>query len=207
MTFFASLRANLPDVTDALYSVGFGGNCQDGQSGLPLTSSYINAVLQLFSRCLVPTGSILMWSGASDEVPEGWAICDGDNDTPDLSGKFIIAATEDVDDYPVNSTGGSLDATTETAGTHSHTGNTDDHILTIEQMPRHSHEVQIEFQTNQIQFDTGDNNQIATTRDDVETDETGGGLGHSHSISDDGLHSHKVTSTPPYCALFYIMKL
>ena len=35
-------------------------------------------------------GMIVMWSGSLDKVPTGWALCDGQNGTPDLSGKFII---------------------------------------------------------------------------------------------------------------------
>lgn len=38
---------------------------------------------------LIPTGSIIMWSG--DTVPDGWAICNGENGTPNLIGKFIKA--------------------------------------------------------------------------------------------------------------------
>ena len=36
----------------------------------------------------IPLGGIIMWSG--DVAPNGWAICDGENDTPNLSGRFIV---------------------------------------------------------------------------------------------------------------------
>ena len=29
----------------------------------------------------IPQGAIVMWSGAIDQIPEGWAICDGNNGT------------------------------------------------------------------------------------------------------------------------------
>lgn len=32
----------------------------------------------------VPSGCILIWSGSSDEVPDGWVLCDGANGTPNL---------------------------------------------------------------------------------------------------------------------------
>lgn len=34
------------------------------------------------------TGMIVMWSGT--EVPAEWALCDGQNGTPDLRGRFIV---------------------------------------------------------------------------------------------------------------------
>lgn len=38
----------------------------------------------------VPKGAIIMWHGS--EIPEGWALCDGTNGTPNLVDKFIKAA-------------------------------------------------------------------------------------------------------------------
>lgn len=40
----------------------------------------------------VPAGGIIMWSGAT--VPDGWALCNGENGTPDLRGRFIYGAGE-----------------------------------------------------------------------------------------------------------------
>ena len=34
----------------------------------------------------IPSGTIWMWHGTVDNIPEGWAICDGNNGTPDLRG-------------------------------------------------------------------------------------------------------------------------
>ena len=49
--------------------------------------------LEKFKRNFVPLGSILMWSNYQGKpVPDGWSLCDGTNDTPDLRDKFIIAA-------------------------------------------------------------------------------------------------------------------
>lgn len=41
----------------------------------------------------VPTGAIMMWSGAIANIPTGWALCNGQNGTPDLRGRFIVSAT------------------------------------------------------------------------------------------------------------------
>lgn len=35
---------------------------------------------------------IVIWSGAIVDIPAGWVLCDGNNDTPDLRGCFIIGA-------------------------------------------------------------------------------------------------------------------
>ncbi len=61
----------------------------------------------------VPTGAIMMWSGAITDIPNGWALCDGTNGRPDLRGLFIVGASNGeitMDGsrykYDVGSTGG-----------------------------------------------------------------------------------------------------
>lgn len=66
-----------------------------------------------------PSGGIIIWSGASNNIPDGWALCDGTNGTPDLRGRFVLGESET---HAVGSTGGSEEVT-----------------LTVEQMPLHSH--------------------------------------------------------------------
>ena len=68
---------------------------------------------------IVPPGAILMWSGAVDAIPTGWALCDGQNGTPDLRDRFIVGAGGS---YDVGDTGGAESVT-----------------LTVDQMPQHSH--------------------------------------------------------------------
>jgi len=41
---------------------------------------------------VVPPGMIVMWSGSVDTIPEGWALCDGTNGTPNLRDRFIVGA-------------------------------------------------------------------------------------------------------------------
>lgn len=53
---------------------------------------------------IVPTGLIAMWSGAADAIPAGFALCNGENGTPDLRGRFVVGAGNS--DYPVGATGG-----------------------------------------------------------------------------------------------------
>lgn len=67
----------------------------------------------------VNAGIIAIWEGALVDVPSGWAICDGDNGTPDLRDRFVIGAgaTYDPDD-----TGGSATHThLFSSNAHNHT--------------------------------------------------------------------------------------
>lgn len=60
-----------------------------------------NLASAFFVHSVMPFGSIIMWYGNSNNVPTGWAICDGGTyqfngqsyTTPDLSDKFIVAAS------------------------------------------------------------------------------------------------------------------
>ena len=52
-------------------------------------------------------GMIVAWSGSVANIPTGFVLCDGSNNTPDLRDKFIIGAGNN---YAVDATGGSKDA-------------------------------------------------------------------------------------------------
>ncbi len=39
-----------------------------------------------------PIGTIVVWSGSVDDIPTGWALCDGEDGRPDLRGKFVLGA-------------------------------------------------------------------------------------------------------------------
>ena len=41
----------------------------------------------------MPIGSIIMFNGKAEEIPSGWAICNGENGTPNLLDRFILAST------------------------------------------------------------------------------------------------------------------
>lgn len=50
-------------------------------------------IKELINELAIPSGTIAMYNGQS-EIPEGWAVCDGNNRTPNLVGKFIKAVSE-----------------------------------------------------------------------------------------------------------------
>ena len=41
----------------------------------------------------MPVGSIIMYNGKAEEIPSGWAICNGENGTPNLLDRFILGST------------------------------------------------------------------------------------------------------------------
>ena len=53
------------------------------------------------------TGMIIAWYGSIANIPSGFVLCDGNNNTPDLRDRFIIGAGNN---YAVDATGGSKDA-------------------------------------------------------------------------------------------------
>jgi hypothetical protein len=50
---------------------------------------------QQLIRHYLPKGLIMMWYGSIASIPQGWALCNGDNSTPDLRDKFVVGATSD----------------------------------------------------------------------------------------------------------------
>lgn len=46
---------------------------------------------------IVPSGAIIMWSGNSNNIPDGYVLCDGSNNTPNLVDKFVVCGTSSSD--------------------------------------------------------------------------------------------------------------
>lgn len=154
----------------------------------------------------VPTGAIMMWSGAITAIPNGWALCDGTNGTPDLRGRFIVGASNGeitMDGsrykYDVDSTGGKNKVQ-----------------LTINQMPAHNHSGKtnggfsdgLHFHTIPVTTDEYiiDHSKSGVTRAKGGDGYTGNNGAHTHLIqSEGGDQAHE--NRPPYYALAYIMKI
>ncbi len=158
-------------------------------------------------------GMIVMWSGVVATIPIGYALCDGDNGTPDLRNRFVVGAGST---YNPNNTGGSADAINVT---HKHGG---------------SVSVATKALSGTIKTRNGGGGRY---RDSVPVSTTGvftwknltgavgngwdgGAGGNSATITMNANHNHSATlsisnagssgtnkNLPPYYALCYIMKL
>ena len=88
------------------------------------------------SRAHVPRGVILMWYGTTSNIPSGWAICDGNQNTPDLRDRFIVGAGNS---YTSQQTGGATQVTLQISELPSHSHYIDSEV---NQGGSHSHEVE-----------------------------------------------------------------
>lgn len=111
--------------------------------------------------------------------PDGWAICDGSNGTPDLRNRFIVGS------------GQGIGLTERTLG---NKGGSETHTLTTNELPRHRHSINI---------------LVNNTTHNLDGDDGGSGAwksyGRTYLNSTGGGQPH--TNMPPYFILNYIMKL
>ena len=104
----------------------------------------------------MPVGSIIMFNGKAEEIPSGWAICNGENGTPNLIDRFILASTY------CGGTGGQGQIT-----------------LSVSQLPPHRHRLKKCWYGKS---DNADDRQVVrwddsvSTNDQILTEETGFGL-------------------------------
>ena len=101
---------------------------------------------RLANSSLFVTGMILMYTGST--APSGWAICNGQNGTPDLRDRFIVGAGSA---YSVNNTGGANSVTLSESqipshnhsfsgsSSHSHTVNNHTHSFSGSGSQSHTH--------------------------------------------------------------------
>lgn len=147
-------------------------------------------------------GQVIMWFGSAGAVPDGWALCNGSNGTPDLRDRFVVGAGTS---YALGDTGG--DDETSSSGAHTHTTTSGPHTLTEAEMPAHTHRVAGDGQTSAYDS-TGVERPVDYPggQGSVVTSTTGGGAAHSHpdgTTDSQGAHTHTVL--PPYKALYFIM--
>lgn len=108
----------------------------------------------------IPSGVILLWSGAADAIPSGWHLCNGTNGTPDLRGRFIVGAG---DTYAVGNTGGAESVT-----------------LSVSQIPAHTHSVKYSGNTHLDSSGSTNASYLGSTGSIGTTERTGGGNAHEN---------------------------
>ena len=163
------------DITGSSFS-GSGANLTNLPAGnltgiLPAISGANLTGIEAFVQ-----GMIILWYGNTGNVPNGFVLCDGNNGTPDLRGKFVAGAGNP--DYTPGSTGGAETVT-----------------LTEAEIPSHKHTTNIDGGhvipgNGGSSFPYGGAGTYSSTVFSMSN--TGGG----------GAHENR----PPYHALCYIMK-
>jgi microcystin-dependent protein len=142
----------------------------------------------------VPSGGIIIWSGAVASIPAGWYLCNGANGTPNLQDRFVVGAGSG---YAVGATGGSKDAIA-VSHTHSASSSVSD--------PGHVHRI---YGKDNGAAPGGDNGEIANLENGgayyVNSTSATTGISVSTTVNSSG-SSATNANLPPYYALAYIMK-
>ena len=167
----------------------------------------------------VPSGAIILWSGASNAIPSGYVLCDGQNSTPDLRNTFVIGAHSDSGGSAkttvtgsATQSGGSKNATLVS---HSHTVDSHTHgagSYSAASNGAHTHSFSAHFSSTTLDNDEGN----STIYPNLSSSTTGSNGAHTHSVSGSSGSSSPQTNNqgssgtnanlPPYYALCYIMK-
>jgi microcystin-dependent protein len=166
----------------------------------------------------VPLGGIIIWSGAENAVPAGWALCNGQasngRTTPDLRGRFVVGSGQGagLSNRGVGAAGGS-ETVTLTQGqlpAHNHTFSG-----TTGESGWHDHGY---FDAHFAEAYGGGPNNLYGSRNGGDTDNSPHGT--SRRTDGSGNHTHTFSGTtssvgsgnpidklPPFYALAYIMRV
>ncbi len=142
------------------------------------------------------SGMIIAFKGTA--IPNGWALCDGSNGTPNLIGKFIRGGST----FTVGTTGGSDTVTLSSSNlpSHSHTSGT----LYTDTTGSHTHSC---YQPRAGKSDNANDRTVMEYSDYKATSSAGS---HSHTIYGSTGSTGSGSSfsiLPSYYTLVYIMKL
>lgn len=139
----------------------------------------------------IPAGLISLWSGSIGSIPSGWALCDGNNNTPNLTDRFIVGAGNS---YAVNGTGGSANSIVVS---HTHTASS---VVTD---PGHYHTYTYSQPIGATPVGGGNN--LTSPQSDTHTSTATTGITVATTNTTEGV-SGTNANLPPYYALAYIMK-
>ncbi|MCO1336264.1 phage tail protein [Microbulbifer sp. OS29] len=117
---------------------------------------------------LIPLNVGVFWHGIIDDIPEGWALCDGQDGRPNAINRVIVCAG---DEYQPDAIGGEDTRSTSSNGAHSHGAST-------ASAGAHSHSGQAN--------DGGAHSHGASTA-------SAGSHSHSASTGSAGSHSHTIS--------------
>ena len=130
-------------------------------TGTVTATSFAGSGANLTGIVAIPSGAIILWSGAANAIPSGFVLCDGNNSTPNLSGKFVVGYDASNGDYDVGDTGGSESVT-----------------LTVDQIPAHTHPRN--YSSHQPSSGTNGFRAANNSIGNIDTGSTGGGQSHEN---------------------------
>ena len=136
---------------------------------------------------LLPAGSIIIWSKSN--IPNGWVICDGNNNTPNLQGRFVLSSGQ-------GSVAGMTNRTLNEAGPENGNGiekGGEVHKLDVTQMPSHQHDTYGGYMGYSGGGAQGARFADRKIKFPYPSSAIGGGKSHNNM--------------PPYYVLIYIMKV
>lgn len=199
----STIKSTFANIDGAVTSTEDDLNILSGAAAAGVTATelqYLDGVtssIQTQLTNLMPSGAIILWSGAANAIPTGFVLCDGTNSTPDLRDRFVVGAGST---YAVGATGGAASVT-----------------LTTSQIPAHTHTatststVTDPGHTHTYKGQTGSGGSGTSSRDSENTTLTTNSATTGISVattttvaSAGGGGSHE--NRPPYYALCYIMK-
>lgn len=138
-----------------------------------------------------PTGAVVMYDGLLSEIPSGWALCDGNNGTPNLLDRFIRGN----------------DTTGATGGKNSYT-------LSESQLPSHGHTSGNTNSSGYHSHGYGISDEALSRSSESELAESTGSFNlsangsHSHSMSVDFAGSNaSIDNRPSFYEIAFIQKL
>ena len=128
----------------------------------------------------IPVGGIIMWSGST--VPDGWALCNGQNGTPNLLNRFVLGSTA----AECGITGGNARIR-----------------LTTNQMPKHRHEY---FGDDQLEGRDDATTQVSRRPGGYDADSGKKGDAKVYWTGETG-KGEEIDILPPYYQLAFIMRV
>lgn len=169
----------------------------------------VNGTISDVNGAIIPKGTIVMWTGdPANSMPKGWALCDGQNGTPDLRGRFIVCAGAGGDVSSTYKSGDKGDP-----DRHSHTIRVPDKKISTSSAGQHNHLFPNKWYARKFGTDTvmSGKSGIDTCGDYNKTETTQNAGDHQHpvEINYEGFNSelNSGPNRPKWYALCFIMRL
>ncbi|NEO87354.1 MAG: tail fiber protein [Spirulina sp. SIO3F2] len=153
-------------------------------------------------------GMIMMWSGKVSQIPTGWALCDGKNDTPDLTERFIVGAGASA--KPDEQT--TLYDAGDEGEPDSHSHKINPPKTTTNEVADHTHKFPEKWYRNKVTEGTvitAVRTLLDTNNGDVKNETTQGAGSHSHTVDVAEFTSGNSSglNRPKWYALCFIIKI